>query len=129
MFSKTNLLSTVATTIWAFFGGYLVFDIIGSMIMEHADAAEPCVGSLAVGCLILAFAFSVIYAKWAGEDHSIMNGATFGLWVGILIGFGSGIIDMAVHGGDMKQMLIAGVLCMVYYALMGAVASLVHSKA
>ena len=68
MFSKTNLISTFVTAIWAFAGGYLLWGIIAEpLLADHMMSGlmkeVPDFLFLAVGCLIMAFAFSTIYSK------------------------------------------------------------------
>jgi len=136
MFSKTNLVSTLLTALWSYLGGYLVWVIIATPLLEGHEGTATGVWKptpdhfhLIIGCIILAFAFSTIYSKWARGAHSISSGIQFGIWLGILAGFGSGIIDFAVANiSDLTGTLINGVLSIVFYAIMGALASIVYSK-
>lgn len=135
MFSKQNLISTLVTFIWAFMGGYLLWGILmDSTIMAHLGSAtgvpkpEPDFLYLAIGCLILAFAFSTLYSKLAAE-HSLSKGLKFGIWVGVLQGFGNGVIDFATANIlDLTGTIVNGLTYVVFFAIMGALAGLIYDK-
>jgi len=136
MFSKTNLISTLVTALWAYLGGYLVWVIIATPLLEGHEGTVAGVWKetpdhlhLIIGCILLAFAFSTIYSKWSCGTHSLSNGAQFGVWVGIFTGFGSGIINLGVANiSDLTGTLINAVLSIVFYVIMGVLAGLVYSK-
>ena len=82
-----------------------------------------------LGCVIVGFAFSTMYSKWSRGHHSISEGAQFGIWLGVLMGLGSGLIDFATANLlDISGTLINAVIYIVHFAIMGVVASLVYSK-
>ncbi|MCK5401933.1 MAG: hypothetical protein KAJ28_09900, partial [Flavobacteriaceae bacterium] len=95
MFSKSNLISTLVGAVWAYFGGYLLWDIIGSSLFENVNDNTADQLHLIIACVILAFAFSTIYSKLSGGGHSLSHGAQFGLWAGIFVGFGERWFDFA----------------------------------
>ena len=136
MFSKNNLISTVVTALWAFFGGYLLWGmLVDPFLQSHLGAGAgnmpetPDFIHLALGCLIMAWAFSAIYSKWARGAHSVSQGAEFGLMVGILIGFGSGLINYATSNLlDITGTLANGVTYIVFFVMMGILASMVYNK-
>ncbi len=136
MFSKSNLISTLVTALWAYFGGYLVWVIIATPLMEgHNGTATgvwkeaPDTLHLIIGCIVLAFAFSTIYSKWASGSHALSNGAQFGLWIAVLLGLGIGMIDLSISNvTDLTGMFIGAGLSVVFYAVMGVLASLVYGK-
>ncbi len=135
MFSKTNLISTLVTALWAYFGGFLIWVIIATPLMEgHEGTATdvwkevPDQSILILGCVILAFAFSTIYSKSSG-GHSLSSGAAYGLWIGILIGFGEGMINLGVANfSDLTGTIIGGGLSIIYYGIMGVLASVIYKK-
>ncbi|MDC9722252.1 MAG: hypothetical protein PSN34_05700 [Urechidicola sp.] len=135
MFSKTNLISTIVATLWAYFGGFLVWVIIATPLMEGHEGTATGVWKevpdhlhLVIGCLIFAFAFSTIYSKLAG-GFTISSGVQFGLWVGIMLGFGEGIINLGVANfSDLTGTIISGVLSIVFYVIMGALVGLIYNK-
>ena len=129
MFSKSNLISTVVGALWAYFGGMLLWNILGSYLFENTSDNTPDQLHLIIACVILAFAFSTIYSKLSGGGHSLSHGAQFGLWVAILIGFGEGMINLGVSNiSDLTGALINGGLAIVFYGVMGVLASLVYGK-
>ncbi|MEN3323100.1 hypothetical protein VP395_05140 [Mariniflexile soesokkakense] len=135
MFSKSNLISTIVTALWGFLGGWLIWGIIGDPILkEHISTAGlmkemPDMPLLALGCLIVGFAFSTMYSKWANATHGVTIGATFGIWLGFLTGLGDGLIDNATANIiDLSGTLINAVLYIVHFAIMGVLASLVYNK-
>ena len=135
MFSKTNLISSLVTALWAYFGGYLVWVIIATPLMEGHEGSATGVWKeipdhplLILGCIIFAFAFSTIYSKLSG-GHSLSHGAQFGCWIGILFGFGEGFINLGVANfSDLTGTIIGGILSLVFYIIMGVLASLVYNK-
>jgi hypothetical protein len=136
MFSKTNLVSTLVTTVWGFLGGYLLWGIIGDpMLADHLGSAtgvmreEPDFVHLILGCLVVGFAFSTTYSKWARGHHSLSEGAQFGLWIGLILGLGSGLIDYSTGNIlDIVGTLMNSVIYIVHFVIMGILASLVYSK-
>ncbi|WP_303318275.1 hypothetical protein Q4Q34_10775 [Flavivirga abyssicola] len=135
MFSKTNLISTIITTIWGFLGGWLLWGIIGDpMLADHTFSSglmkeAPDMALLFIGCLVVGFAFSTMYSKWARGSHGISQGAQFGIWIGILIGLGSGLIDYSTSNLlDLSGTIINAAIYIVHYAVMGILASLIYGK-
>ena len=78
---------------------------------------------------LMAFAFSSMYSKWARGAHSNSQGIQFGAWLGLLIGGGSGIIDYATANIlGLKGTAVNAVVYIVFFAVMGLLASLIYSK-
>lgn len=136
MFSKTNLISTLITTIWGFLGGYLLWGIIADpFLMNHLGSATgvpkeaPNFGLLALGCLITGFIFSTIYSKWARGHNSLSEGFKFGALIGVLLGFGNGIIDQSTTNiMDMTGSIVNGFVYVIHFAIMGILASMIYKK-
>lgn len=128
MFSKTNLISTVVNTIWVYFGGYFLWEILGPTLFEGYKESSPDHLHLIISCLILSFAFSTIYSKWTRGAYSISQGAIFGLWTGILIGFGERWFDLAFGMHSITDALVNGILNLVIFTVMGILASLIYGK-
>ncbi|TGV04159.1 hypothetical protein [Flavivirga rizhaonensis] len=135
MFSKTNLISTIITTIWGFLGGWLLWGIIGDpMLADHTVSSGlmkevPDMALLTIGCLVVGFAFSTMYSKWARGSHGIFQGVQFGIWIGILIGLGSGLIDYSTSNLlDLSGTIINAAIYIVHYSIMGILASLIYGK-
>jgi hypothetical protein len=129
MFSKTNLISTFVGAIWAYFGGWLLWGILGASLFSSPNSDPANQMHLIIACVISAFAVSTIYSKLAGGDHSLSHGATYGLWVGIFIGFGERWFDFAFDTTPVLQdAIIDGVLNIVFYVILGALVSAVYGK-
>jgi len=136
MFTKTNLISTVVAALWSMMGGYLLWGILAEKFMSnHMGRATgvvketPDFGILAVGCLIQAFAFSVIFRKWGAGNYSAKDGLKFGVWVGIMAGLGNGIIDYATSNMlDMTGALVNGLIYIIFYSIMGFLVGLIYNK-
>jgi hypothetical protein len=136
MFSKSNIISTIVAAIWGFAGGYLLWGIIGEPIMaDYMGSATgvmkemPDMFHLALGCLVQGFVFSLIYSKWANGNYSAGNGINFGIWLGVLVGIGGGLIDFATGNIlDLTGTIINAVIYIVFFAVMGALVGLVYRK-
>lgn len=135
MLSKVNLISTLIATIWGFFGGFLLWVLIGDPILQDhmltaglmRDPADYMF--LILGCLITAFVFSTLYSKWARGTHNTSQGIQFGIWLGIFIGLGNGFIDYSTSNVlNLNGTLINGVLYIVHFAIMGVLVSIVYNK-
>ncbi|GAA4888693.1 hypothetical protein GCM10023311_10810 [Flaviramulus aquimarinus] len=135
MFSKTNLISAFVTALWGFFGGWILWGMIGDPILKDHAITDglmkdmPDMAILALGCLIVGFAFSTMYSKWARGTHGVSHGAQFGIWLGVLIGLGSGLIDHSTANLlDLPGTIINAVIYIVHFVIMGILASLIYGK-
>lgn len=128
MFSKSNLISTIANTIWVYFGGYFLWEFLGPSLFEGHEESSPEQLHLIIACLISSFAFSTIYLKLANGGHSVSNGVSYGLWVGILIGFGERWFDLAFGMYSLTDSITNGILNLIIFIVMGIITSLVYGK-
>lgn len=136
MFSKTNLISTVVAAIWSFMGGYLFWGVLGdSFLTDHLGSATgvmkemPEFGILGLGCLIQGFAFSSIFRNWGADKFNAAAGLKYGALIGILTGFGNGIIDYATSNMlDLTGAIVNGLIYVVFFAIMGLLVGLVYNK-
>ena len=136
MFSKANIISTIVATIWGFAGGYLLWGVLADPILQdHMGAVTgvmkdpPDFIHLLIGCLIVAFAFSTIYSKWANGTFSASSGIHLGIWVGVLMGLGSGLINFATSNlMDISGTFINGAIYIVHFAVMGLLVGLIYNK-
>lgn len=130
MFSKTNLIATIVGAIWAYVGGLLLWSYLGSSLFSAPSTNPGDQVHVIIACVISAFAVSTIYSKWAGGDHSLSNGATYGLWIGIMIGFGERWYDYAfqMYTSTLNDAIINGVLNIVFAVILGVLISLVYGK-
>ncbi|QLG45746.1 hypothetical protein [Costertonia aggregata] len=136
MFTKTNLISTIVAAIWSLMGGYLLWGILTVDFMnDHLGSATgmdkemPDFAFLALGCLVQAFAFSTVFKKWGASSYGISDGLGYGIWIGIFVGFGNGIINYATSNFlDMTGTIANGGVYVIFYAIMGALVGLIYDK-
>lgn len=136
MFSKSNIISTLVTAVWGFLGGWLVWGIVFDPILEeHSGAASgvmreaPDMVHLIIGCLLVGFIFSTIYSKWGSGNFGVSSGFTYGLWIGLFLGLGEGMVNFAVMDVlDITGVFINAVAYLIFYGIMGLLAGLVYSK-
>ncbi len=136
MFSKTNLLSTLAAAIWAYLGGYLLWGMLTvDYFNDHLGSATgvmrelPDMVHLIIGCIIVAFAFSTIYGKWASAAYGAASGFAFGFWIAVLIGLGEGLVNYATTNiSDITATLVNVLITIVFYGIMGLIVGLIYSK-
>ena len=136
MFSKTNLLSTLAAAVWAYLGGYLLWGMLTvDFFNDHLGSATgvmreiPDMFHLIVGCFIVAFTLSTIYGKWANSKYGAGSGFIFGFWIAIFIGLGEGLINYSTTNvTDITAALVNALICIVFYGIMGLIIGLVYSK-
>ena len=136
MFSKTNLISTLVGAVWSYIGGYLLWSKLGSSLFEgHEGSAtglwkeSPDQVHNIIAGIVVAFAFSTIYSKLSNSGHTISDGATYGLLVGLFIGFGERWYDFAfANMMDMTGSIINGILNLVFYCILGILTSIIFNK-
>lgn len=126
MNTKSFLLSGIAGTIVSFllvflFYGYLFTDL-------HPDDSEPCMLFILLGCLFYAFAFALIYNKWA--NISTFNlGAKAGFQIGLLWTLSMNFFMYSSESSlDSNFLLLVAIIDMVSSAIMGGVIALVIGK-
>lgn len=134
MFSKQNLLATLAGTVTMFLLGWVIWGMATmSFFQEHsnpslmkADADMDMIHIL-LGNLVAAFAMSSLYGTWANGNHSAGGGFKFGAWIGLLIGLGMGLVWMGTSNMmDATGHFVEAGLDIVYYGIAGAVIALVY---
>ncbi len=137
MFSKANLLATLAGFAVLFLGGWVFYDMLAASFYEshmtEAGAAvmreEPNMVMIALGCLVQAFIMSVIYSKWARGIHSAKEGLEYGALIGAFLGFGVWLLNHGVmEHGDTTALIVDGIWSIVHYALVGLVIALVYKQ-
>lgn len=136
MFSKSNLLATLAAGILNFIGGYLIWGIVTTdFFAQHAGSATGVMKDpidlvhIAIGCFIQAFIMSTIYSKWARGIHSAKEGFEFGALIGVFTGFGIGLIMYGTSNFmDLTGVLVEGLIEIVYYGIIGVVIALIYKS-
>ncbi len=133
MLSKPNIISTLITAIWAYLGGYLLWDVFGGPLFQdhrgtamNVDKAEPDMLLLLLGCVITAFAFSTLYGKTSSSNYGLSSGIKFGLLLSLL-GISYAIISYSMTNLlDSYGAMYDAVINVIYYVLMGAIAGMVY---
>ena len=132
MFSKQNLLATLAGFATLFVLGYLIWgvataDFFEAHALNNVMKDPPDMLFIALGNLCGAFALSSIYGKWARGIHSMKEGFQFGVWIGIFIGLGMGLLQYGVMElSDLTGYLVEAVIDVAYFGIVGCVIALVY---
>jgi len=74
-------LSGIAGTVVSFLLGFLFYGFLFTDL--HPDGSEPCMLFIFLGCLFYAFAFALIYNRWANIS-TFISGAKAGFLIGLL---------------------------------------------
>jgi hypothetical protein len=110
----------------------MIFDPI---LGDHSGSATgvmremPDMVHLIIGCLMVGFIFSSIYSKYGKENFGISTGFAYGIWIGLFLGLGEGLVNFAV----MDMLTITGtfinaVAYLIFYGIMGLLAGLIYQK-
>lgn len=139
MLSKSRILSTVGAFLLIYLGPWVFYSIIardffhnqktanGLNAMRPEDQVDMTL--LALGCLVLAYAFSTLYSKWARGAHSFGQGFEFGAWIGVFSGLGVGLIWYATQSlMSLSGYIADGIWWIVWYGITGAVVSIIYKK-
>lgn len=134
MFTKQNLLATLAGFLTMFLLGYLIWGMLTvDYYAEHTItdvSKDPMnIGLIALANLISAFVISTIYGRYAAGDYGFSSGAKLGVWFGILFGFGMGLLWYATAEiMDMTGTITEAIINIVFYAIVVGVIGLVYQK-
>lgn len=132
MFTKQNLLASLAGFIVMFLLGYAIWgfateDFFDGHTLKNVMKETPDMLFVALGNLIGAFALSTLYGKWARGVHSAKEGFQLGIWVGIFTGFGMGLLNYGVSEiMDLTGYIAEGIIEVIFYGIIGAVIALVY---
>lgn len=134
MFTKQNLLATLAGFLVMFLLGYLIWglltvDFYADHMLNDVGKDPMNIGLIAVANLISAFALSTIYGRYGAGNYGGGSGASMGVWVGIFTGFGMGLLWYATtEMMDMTGTLVEGIINIVFYAIVVGVIGIVYQK-
>lgn len=136
MFAKNNLVATIVAAIWSFGGGFLLWGVLAADFLDnHLGSATglmkdpPDFVHLALGCIVQGLAFCTIFRKWGAAAYSALEGMRFGLLVGLLVGFGDGLINYATSNMlDITGALVNGLIYIIFYAVMGLIVGLIYKQ-
>jgi hypothetical protein len=134
MFSKSNLLATLAGGIYFFIAGYLIWGVLTvDFFTAHAGTAtgvmknSPDMIFIALGCLVQALFLSTLYSKWARGVHTLKQGIEFGALVGAFLGLGLGLLWYGTSNlRDLTGVFAEAVLDIVFVAIGGAIIAVVY---
>jgi len=134
MFTKQNLLATVAAAVVMFLFGYLLWGVVLASFLEThtlTDVMKPDeemnMGFIFLGNLFAAFAMASLYGKWARGYHGVADGFTFGALIGVILGLGMGFVWLGTSNFmDVTGHLVEAVTDILYYGIAGMVISLVY---
>lgn len=134
MFSKSNVLATIIGFVVMFLLGYAIWGIATVEFFEaHATNSimkdPPDMLFIALGNLISVFAISTIYGKWAAGNYSATNGFSFGIWIGIFVGLGMGLLWYGTSElMDLTGHITEALIDILFYGIIGAVIGFVYQK-
>ena len=134
MFTKSNLLATLATGIYFFIVGYLIWGVLTvDFFTAHAGSATgvmkeaPDMVFIALGCLLQALFLSTVYGKWARGVHNVKQGLDFGAFIGGFIGLGMGLLWYGTSNlSDLTGVFAEAVLDIIFMAVGGIIMALVY---
>jgi hypothetical protein len=136
MFSKSNLLATLAAGIYFFIAGYLIWGVLTvDFFTEHAGSASGVMKEeldmvfIAIGCLLQALFLSKVYSKWARGVHSAKEGLEFGALIGAFMGLGMGLLWYGTSNlTDLTGVFAEAVLDIIFMAIGGAIIAVVYKS-
>ncbi len=132
MFTKATLLGTLV--------GGIVMNLLGWVFYEYAAASffeahtltamdahmDPVY--ITIGALIIAFAMSNIYKRYTSH-YGVGSGFKFGVWIGVLFGFGMGLVMYGTaQWMDITATIVDNLWALLYYGITGASIGWVFSK-
>ena len=137
MFTKSNLLATLASFLvlyllgWAFYGILAEDFFMKHTILQgvHKDDSTDGIWQIAIGSILISFFMATLYNKWSTGMHSLSQGFQFGALIGAMIGLGLGMIMYATTNFmDFSGQFADGIWSIIYYGLAGMAISWVYKK-
>ena len=125
MNAKSFFLSGIAGTVIYFLLGFLFYGLLFTDI--YPEDAEKSMLFIFLGCLFYAFAFALIFSRWA-HISTFDSGAKAGFLIGLLWAFSMSFFMYASKGAlDSNFAMLVGIDA-VSAAIMGGVIALVIGK-
>jgi hypothetical protein len=134
MFTKQNLLATLAGFIVMFLLGYAIWgaalaDFFAEHSLNNVLKVPPNIAYIALGNLVAVFALSSIYGKWARGVHSFSEGFQYGAWIGVFVGIGMGLLWYGTAElMDITGYVVEAILDIIFYGIIGGVIAIVYKK-
>ena len=86
-------------------------------IPERMDMA-----AIALGCVIEAFFLTNLFRRWTHDEISIFEGFQFGVWIGLFLGFGTGMVSYGTYEmHTLNVHLVDAAWSVVFYGLTGLI--------
>ncbi len=132
MFSKQNLLATLAGFLVMFFLGYAIWGYATADFFEghtiNSFMKDPVdMVFVALSNLLGVFALSTIYGKWSHGNYGANSGFGYGIWIGIFVGLGINLLTYATTEMlDLTGHLVEAVIDIIFYGVVGAAIGLVY---
>ncbi len=134
MFTKSNLLATLAGFVVMFLLGYAIWgfatvDFFEGHAINNIMKDPPDMLFIAISNLVAVFALSSLYSKWARGAHSAKEGFQFGAWIGVFVGLGLGLLWYGTSDlMDLTGHLAEAVIDIIFYGIIGAVIAVVYKS-
>ena len=133
MLSKSIFWSTLIAFLFFYmvpWGFYTAAEECLSAHITESVARDPMLlGWLAVGVLILSYAFVRVFQKWSAGNYSNKNGFVFGLWVAFLIAIPMGFIQYSTSViATVEYYILDGIYWTAMYAIAGFLVALISRK-
>lgn len=134
MFSKANLVCTLANTVWGVVGGIILWGYIADPLMEEhvtdgvlKSDIDPFVMTL--GFAFVGWGFASIYRKFARNDYGPITGFQLGLLSALMLGVGKKFIDLATANlMNLEGTLINSFVYVIFFGIMGVITGLIYKK-
>lgn len=134
MFSKKNLLASLAGFSVIFLFGYVVWGLVlEEFFIRHTliPPAKPFPNLFFVvlGNLFGAFAMASVYRRWAHGAYQLREGFRFGCWIGAFVGLGIGLLNYGVmEVMDLTGHLVDAFIEIFFYGIIGTVIAWVYKS-
>ena len=132
MFTKQNLLATLAGFLTMFLLGYAIWgyatvDFFEAHTLTNVMKDPPDMLFIALSNLIGVFALSTLYGKWSHGIYGAGSGFSFGAWIGIFVGLGMGLLWYGTTElMDLTGHVAEAVIDIIFYGIIGAVLGIVY---
>lgn len=131
---KTRILGTVIFTVIAFILDFLYYSDAGlnmgsNTLVPGAMRDMPEFFYMTAGYVVIGYVFTSIYLKWARGVHNFRHGAEYGLWMGILAGFGTNLLWYGFSAlWTLKSAMMDALYLTILLMIIGGIISLVAAK-
>jgi hypothetical protein len=137
MNAQKRILATVVGTVVAFFGGWIIYGMLGEGLMaDHMDNSlsrgeENMIWwAMIVGNLLVAYFFAYVYDHWNGGVKGFVPGLKIGVIIGLILGFGMGLMyySRSTIYLDVTGVVIDTVLNAVWMGLIGGSVGFMYGR-